>query len=180
MPFIGASHLGARHALLGQLSHSPPKSLRSLYHCRRADTGRSIGGMEIARQLSIFLANKPGTLAKVCEELARQKINIYALSISDTSDHSVIRMVVSDTQKALHLLGERGVLVVENKVLMLENANTPGTMGGIAHLLAKAKINIEYAYLASSPNHDTGLAIVRVSDTKRAMKLLLGLKKKKK
>jgi hypothetical protein len=136
--------------------------------------------MEIARQLSIFLANKPGTLAKVCEELARQKINIYALSISDTSDHSVIRMVVSDTQKALHLLGERGVLVVENKVLLLENANTPGTMAGIAHLLAKAKINIEYAYLASSPSHETGLAVLRVSDTGRAVKLLSGKKKKKK
>src|SRR5215210_7028784 len=89
------------------IRHSPPAAL---YHCRRADAGRSIPHMEIARQLSIFLANKPGTLAKVCEELARQKINIYALSISDTSDHSVIRMVVSDTQKALHLLGERGVL----------------------------------------------------------------------
>src|SRR3954463_9321137 len=106
--------------------------------------------MEIARQLSIFLANKPGTLAKVCEELAKQKINIYALSISDTTDHSVIRMVVSDPQAALHLLGERGVLVVENNVLLLENANRPGTLAGIAHALAKAKINIEYAYLATS------------------------------
>ena len=136
--------------------------------------------MEIARQLTIFLANKPGTLAKVCDELAREKINIWALSISDTSDHSVIRMVVSDPQKALHLLGERGVLVVENKVLVLENANTPGTLGGIAHSLAKAKINIEYAYLASSSKHETGLAIIRVSDTKKAEKVLSGKKGKKK
>ena len=136
--------------------------------------------MEIARQLSIFLANKPGTLAKVCDELARQKINIWALSISDTSDHSVIRMVVSDPQKALHLLGERGVLVVENKVLVLENANTPGTLAGIAHTLAKAKINIEYAYLASTPSHETGLAIIRVSDTKKAERILSGKKAKKK
>jgi hypothetical protein len=87
--------------------------------------------------------------------------------------------VVSDPQAALHLLGERGVLVVENKVLVLENANTPGTLAGIAHILAKAKINIEYAYLASTPTHETGLAILRVSDTKRAVKLLSGKKKKK-
>jgi hypothetical protein len=132
--------------------------------------------METARQLSVFLENKPGTLAKVCHELARQKINIYALSISDTSDHSVIRMVVSETEKALEMLEERGVLVVENKVLLVENANKPGTLAGIAHALAKAKINIEYAYLATSPNSETGLAVIRVSDTKRAVKLLTGVK----
>ena len=130
--------------------------------------------MEIARQLSIFLENKPGTLAKVCEELARQEINIFGMSISDTTDHSVIRMVLSDPTKALHILGERGVLVVENNVLILENANQPGTFGHIARLLAKAKINIEYAYLATSRNSEKGMAVVRVSDSKRALKVLSG------
>src|SRR4051812_1732430 len=120
--------------------------------------------METARQLSVFLANKPGTLASVCDELARQKINIYAMSISDTSDHSVVRLVVSEPIKATHILGERGVLVVENNVLMIENANRPGTLAAIAHALAKAKINIEYAYLATSPKSKTGLAVIRVSD----------------
>ena len=82
--------------------------------------------MEIARQLSVFLANKPGTLAKVCDELARQKINIWALSISDTSDHSVIRMVVSDYRKALHIFEEHGTLVVETDVLMIEGTKRIG------------------------------------------------------
>lgn len=132
--------------------------------------------METAIQLSIFLANKPGTLAQVCDELAEQKINIYALSISDTSDHSVVRIVVSDPQKAAHILGERGVLVVENNVLLIENANRPGTLAGISHALAKAKINIEYAYLATSPKSKTGLAVIRVSDTKKAVKVLSGKK----
>ena len=134
--------------------------------------------MEIARQLSIFLNNKPGTLAEVGDELAKHKINIFALSISDTVDHSVIRMVVSDPQKATYLLEDRGVLVVENNVLVMENTNTPGTMAGIARALAKAKINIEYAYLATSPTAKTGMAVVRVSDTKKALKLL-GKKEKK-
>ncbi len=132
--------------------------------------------MEIARQLSIFLNNKPGTLAEVCDALAEQKLNIYALSISDTTDHSVVRMVVSDAQKASYLLEERGVLVVENNVLMIENANKPGTLAGIAHALARAKINIEYAYLATSPKSKTGLAVFRVSDTKKAVKVLQGKK----
>ena len=133
-------------------------------------------GMEIALQLSVFLENKPGTLAAVCETLAEHKVNIYALSISDTTDHSVIRMVLSDPQKALHILGERGVLVVENKVLLIENSNQPGTLAGIAETLAEAKINIEYAYLATSPASETGLAVLRVSDTKKAVKILEGKK----
>lgn len=131
--------------------------------------------METARQLSIFLDNKPGTLAEVCNELANQKINIYALSISDTTDHSVVRLVVSDPQKASFLFEERGVLVVENNVLLMENANKPGTLANIAQKLGKAKINIEYAYLATSPSSKKGLAVLRVSDTKKALKVLEGV-----
>ena len=128
--------------------------------------------MKLTYQLSVFLENKPGTLAKVCGELARQKINIYALTISDSVDHAVVRMVVSDTAKTLALFEERGVLVVECKVLMIENSNHPGALAKIAARLAKAKINIEYAYLATSPTAKTGLLIVRASEPKRALKVL--------
>jgi len=76
--------------------------------------------MHIATQLALFLENKPGTLARVCEALEKAKINIYAVSTSDTIDHSVVRMVVSDTRKALLLFEEHGTLVVENDVLMID------------------------------------------------------------
>ena len=128
--------------------------------------------MEIAKQLSVFLANKPGTLAAVCEELARAQVNIFALTISDTTDHSVVRMVLSDTEKALHIFEERGVLAVQNNVLMITNDNKPGSLGAIAARLAQAKINIEYAYLATSPGARRGLLILRTSDTKKALKVL--------
>ena len=128
--------------------------------------------MEIVKQLSVFLANKPGTLANVCEELARAGVNIFALTISDTADHSVVRMVVSDHEKALHIFEERGVLAVESKVLAIENSNKPGSLAKLAARLAKAKINIEYAYLATSPGAKIGLLILRVDDTKRALKVL--------
>ena len=128
--------------------------------------------MEIAKQLSVFLANTPGTLASVCTELARAEVNIFALTISDTTDHSVVRMVLSDTQKALHIFEERGVLAVQNNVLMITNDNKPGSLGAIAARLAKAKINIEYAYLATSPGAKRGLLILRTSDTKKALKVL--------
>ena len=128
--------------------------------------------MDIVKQLALFLENRPGTLGAVCDELAKAKINIYALTISDTVDHSVVRMVVSDTNKALMILGERGVLVVENDVLMIENSNKPGSLARIAHKLSDSKINIEYAYLATSPSSTKGLLIVRASNTKKAFEIL--------
>ena len=68
--------------------------------------------VETATQLAVFLANRPGALARVCEALANAGINIYALATSDTVDHTVVRMVVSDPTKALMLLGEAGVLAL--------------------------------------------------------------------
>ncbi len=111
-------------------------------------------------------------LADVCDELASAKINIFALTISDTADHSVVRMVVSDHEKALQIFEERGVLTVESKVLLIENDNKPGSLARISKKLAKAKINIEYAYLATGPSAKTGLLVLRVDDTKGALKIL--------
>jgi hypothetical protein len=131
--------------------------------------------MESATQLAVFLSNKPGALARVCEALAAAEINIHALTISDTVDHSVVRMVVSDPTKALMLLGEAGVLAVENDVLMIESDNEPGTLGKIAERLASASVNIEYAYLATTPKSDKGLMILRSSDGDKAQRALSGL-----
>jgi hypothetical protein len=128
--------------------------------------------MQIAKQLAIFLENRPGTLARVCDALSDAKINIFAISTSDTIDHTVIRMVVSDTDKALHVFEEHGTLVVEDDVLMLDADNRPGSLANIAHKLAKAKVHIEYAYSATSPHSKKGLMILRVSDPKKALKVL--------
>ncbi|MGA3171599.1 MAG: ACT domain-containing protein [Chthoniobacteraceae bacterium] len=128
--------------------------------------------MDIAKQLSVFLVNTPGTLAEVCDELAANKINIYALTISDTVDHAVVRLIVSDTRRALRLFEERGTLAIENDVLMIDGDNRPGSLAAIAHKLSKAKINIEYAYLATSPGSKRGLAIVRPSNVKKALDIL--------
>lgn len=128
--------------------------------------------MRIEKQLAIFLANKPGTLAQVCDVLAKKGINILALSVSDTVDHAVVRMVVSDSNAALHLLGDAGALVVENEVLAIELPNKPGALAKVARKLAKAKVNIEYAYAAVSPEQRSSLVIIRPSDVKKAMKVL--------
>ena len=128
--------------------------------------------MQIAKQLAIFLDNRPGTLARVADALAEAKINIYAISTSDTVDHSVIRLVVSDYRKAVHVFEEHGTLVVEDDVLMIEGSNRPGELAGVAHKLADARVNIEYCYCATPAESRSGLMIMRVSNPKKALKAL--------
>lgn len=131
--------------------------------------------MEPATQLAVFLSNRPGALARVCDALAKAEINIHALATSDTIDHSVLRMVVSDPTKALMLFGESGVLALENDVIMIEGDNEPGMLAKIAERLATAEVNIEYAYLAASPKADRGLIILRPNDVAKAQRALAGL-----
>ena len=128
--------------------------------------------MQITKQLAIFLDNRPGTLARMADALAAAKINIYAISTSDTVDHSVIRLVVDDYRKALHVFEEHGTLVVEDDVLMIEADNKPGSLSRIAHKLAAGKVNIEYAYCATPPDAKRGLMVLRVGDAKKALKVL--------
>jgi hypothetical protein len=131
--------------------------------------------IESTTQLAVFLSNRPGALARVCDALAKADINIHALATSDTVDHSVVRMVVSDPTKALMLLGEAGVLALENDVLMIESGNEPGTLAAITERLAKADVNIEYAYMAASPKSDKAMMILRFSDVEKARRALQDL-----
>jgi hypothetical protein len=128
--------------------------------------------MEITKQLAIFLDNRPGTLARVCDSLSKAGVSIYAISTSDTVDHSVMRMVVSDYRKALEVFEGHSALVVEDDVLMVDADNKLGSLARICHRLSAAKVNIEYCYCASSPTVDKGLLILRVSDPKKALKVL--------
>lgn len=130
--------------------------------------------MQLATQLALFLDNRPGTLARVCEALAEAKVNILAFSTSDTVDHSVVRMVVSDPHKAVDVFEKRGALVVESDVLLVPGDNKPGSLATIAKKLADAKVNIEYAYCATAPNAKTGLLILRTDNSKKALKVLNG------
>ena len=131
--------------------------------------------LETATQLAVFLENRPGALARVCEALAKAGINIHALTVSDTVDHSVIRMIVSDPTKALMLMGERGVLAFENDVLCIEATNERGVLGKIADALSRAEVNIEYAYFASNITSPKGMIIVRPSDVEKAQRALSDL-----
>src|SRR5881296_99017 len=163
---------------LFQSSHFSPcrwqMELGTLKAWKRSDQspGTYHRTMQITKQLAIFLDNRPGMLARVADALAHAKINIYAITTSDTVDHSVIRLVVSDYRRALHMFEEHGTLVVEDDVLMIEGSNKPGQLAQIAHKLADAKVNIEYCYSATPAEAKKGLMIMRVSNAPKALRVL--------
>lgn len=126
--------------------------------------------MPVVTQLSIFLENKPGVLARLCRTFSQQKVNILGLSVSDTVDHAVVRLITSNPAKASAILEEAGVLVVETEVLSLSLPDQPGVLAALADKLSKAKINIEYAY--GTTQEAGGNLILRVSDIPKAKKLL--------
>lgn len=127
----------------------------------------------IVKQLSVFLENKPGVLARVCQALAEKDVNIVGFSVSDSVDHAVFRIVVDDPAVATHVLGEGGALVVGTRVLAVKLPNRPGAVQQVAEMLAEADINIEYAYGAGDGAQ--GLVFLRVSDVEKAQVLLKGV-----
>lgn len=136
---------------------------------------KKIVSLETTTQLAVFLENRPGALARVCEALAKTGINILALTVSDTVDHAVVRMIVSDPTKALMLLGERGVLAIENDVLLIDASNELGVLARIADALSRAEVNIDYAYFASNATTPKGIIVLRPSNVEKARQALSGL-----
>lgn len=131
-----------------------------------------VATVQLAKQLALFVENRPGTLARICDALAGAKINIHAISTSDTVDHIVVRMVVSQPEKALRLFEEYGSLIVATDVLLIGGINKPGSLAAIAHALADANINIEYVYCATTPDARQGMLVLRPSHPHKALKVL--------
>ncbi|MCK4283331.1 MAG: ACT domain-containing protein [Candidatus Brocadiae bacterium] len=128
--------------------------------------------MRVENQLAVFLENKPGTLARVCEALAQKDINLVALTVSDTVDHAVVRIVVDKPSEALSMLEDAGMLVVESDVLVVEVPNRPGALADVARRLADNDVNIEYAYGTASEGQPSGNLIFRTSDPQHAVQVL--------
>jgi len=125
-------------------------------------------------QISVFLENEPGTLGKACALLGDRGINIFAISLAEGLDHGYVRMVVDQPETALRVFQETGTLSYTRDVLLLELANTPGSLGAICRRLAEAGINLEYAYCAGGPGVEHGLVVMRVDDNEKALRVLKG------
>ena len=97
-------------------------------------------------QLSIFLENKAGRLAQVTKTLAEAGINIRALSLADTSDFGILRLIVNDTEKAINIMKEAGFTVGRTAVVAVEVDDKPGGLNNILEALSGQNVNVEYMY----------------------------------
>jgi hypothetical protein len=128
--------------------------------------------METAKQVSVFLENKPGRLANVLSALAREKVNIVALTVMDSHEHSVLRLVANDLPRTQQVLQSLGSRYTESEVLLVELRNQPGALARVCEALAAEHINIEYAYCSSGGRNGRVLGVFRVSNSDKAMRVL--------
>ncbi|MCR4400682.1 MAG: ACT domain-containing protein, partial [Syntrophomonadaceae bacterium] len=124
----------------------------------------------MVKQISVFLENKAGRLASVTRTLGDAGINIRALSIADTSDFGILRLIVSDPDRAYAILKEAGFAVSETEVIAVSVPDTPGGLAAILEVMAEAGINIEYLYAFIGTRAENALVIFKVEDPQRAVK----------
>ena len=124
------------------------------------------------KQLSIFVENKKGRLAEITEIISKAGANIRALSIADTTDYGILRLIVSDHEKALEALKADGIIASVTDVLGIEVSDVPGGFSGAVKVLADADITIEYAYAFITRHEGSACVIIRVEDNAKAANIL--------
>jgi len=134
--------------------------------------------MHVAKQFSIFMVNKPGVLAQVLGEFAQVKINIIAMTMMDSAEHGVMRVVFTSSKKAKEVLTKLNMPHNEADVLCVSLDNRSGALATVAEKLAKNHINISYAYCTAGAKGGRTTGILKVADVKKAMRVLLQNQKK--
>ncbi|HET98029.1 MAG TPA: ACT domain-containing protein [Desulfurivibrio alkaliphilus] len=120
------------------------------------------------RQIAIFLENRSGRLADITHTLAKNAINIRALSLADTADFGILRMVVSDTDRAAKALKEDGFTVGITEVTAVEVPDKPGSLDAILQVVNQSRLNVEYMYAFTKQSGETGLLLFRFDNPKTA------------
>lgn len=124
------------------------------------------------KQISVFLENKSGRLAKVTQTLGENRINIRALSIADTTDFGILRLIVSDPAKACQILKNEDFTVSETDIIAVQVPDNPGGLAGILETFENAKINIEYMYAFVGKASGNAAVVFRVEAIDRAIELM--------
>jgi len=122
----------------------------------------------VVRQLSVFLDNKPGSLAEMARFLADRNINLRALSLAETRDFGTARLIVAETDVCTTALKEGGFNFIESDVLAVEVEDRPGGMADILEIIAGEHINVEYIYATVGSSSNYAIIILRVEDPIRA------------
>ncbi|MHB8158056.1 MAG: ACT domain-containing protein [Desulfocucumaceae bacterium] len=124
------------------------------------------------KQISLFLENKKGRLAQVCRIIGDSGINIRALSIADTTDFGILRLIVNEPEKAYEVLGKKGFVVSMTDVLAIKVADTPGGLADVLEKLDQAGVNVEYAYAFIGTAMEDALVIIRAEKPIEALQKL--------
>jgi hypothetical protein len=114
----------------------------------------------IKKQFTLYLENKPGTLAKVMKKMADAKINIDGISVAESTHVGLVQMVVSNATLARRILQQAKTPFTAQDVCLLALENTPGALCDVVSRLAKAHVNVNYVYATGSPNRESGQAFV--------------------
>jgi len=128
--------------------------------------------MYVATQFSIFMVNKPGVLAQVLGEFARAKINIIAMTMMDSVEHGVMRVIFATPKEAKEVLSKLNMPYNEAEVLCVTLTNKSGALAAVAEKLAKNHINISYAYCTAGAKGGRTTGVLKVANVKKAMKVL--------
>jgi len=127
----------------------------------------------IIKQLSVFVENKQGTLVDILELLGKASIDLRALSIADTSDFGILRIIVDKSEEAHAALQKEGYIVRVTDVLGLSVPDTPGSLAKILRALSDGGINVEYTYAFVSHNKGKAYVVLRVENNEEAKKILI-------
>ena len=122
-------------------------------------------------QLSVYLANEPGSLAAAIKAISQAGINIRALSLADTRDFGILRLIVSDLAKTKEALTERAI-ATETPVIAVEMSDRAGALSDVLEILGSKGINIEYVYAFTATKADSAYVVLRVNDTEEAEAIL--------
>ncbi len=120
------------------------------------------------KQLNIFVENKQGALVAITDTLARHEINIRALSIADTEEFGILRLIVNDTETACKMLVEDGYLIKVTDVVGVKIGDAPGKLSKALEVLDAAQINMEYLYAFMSRTEKHAYVVLRVADNNAA------------
>jgi hypothetical protein len=123
-------------------------------------------------QISIFIENQSGRLYEIANLLGEHNINIRALSLADTSDFGILRLIVNDPERAYNLLKENDFTVGRTEVLAVEVPDKPGGLAGVLKILRDNNINVEYMYAFVEMSGDCAVMIFRFDETDKALEVL--------
>lgn len=124
------------------------------------------------KQLTIFVQNRKGTVVSVTEALSKNNVNLRALSIAETNDFGILRLIVNDTETAQKVLEEEGYLIKTIDVVGVKISDEPGKLTEALSVLDKADINVEYLYAFMARTEKHAYVVLRVEDNDHAEKAL--------